>query len=44
MKYSGNSMFKKMDGMEGMAMKEDKMDMSKMTLGGNKLPKIALDE
>jgi FtsP/CotA-like multicopper oxidase with cupredoxin domain len=44
MKYSGNTMFKKMDGMEGMPMKEDKMDMKKMMFGGDKLPKIALDE
>ncbi len=44
MKYSGNTMFKKMDGMEGMAMKEEKMDMKKMMFGGEKLPKIALDE
>ena len=44
MKYSGNTMFKKMADMEGMAMKHDKTDMSNMMFGGNKLPKIALDE
>ena len=44
MKYSGNTMFKKMEGMEGMSMKDDQTDMKKMMFGGDKLPKIALDE